>query len=55
MAAYVRFVESAGARVVHIIYDEPENVTLDKLSKLDGVLMPGGGGDYMKIGKFIFD
>jgi gamma-glutamyl hydrolase len=32
MAAYVRFMESSGARVVPIIYDEPFDVIQKKLS-----------------------
>ena len=47
MAAYVKFVEAAGARVVPILYNEPTSVTLDKLSKLDGVLFPGGANSYV--------
>jgi hypothetical protein len=53
MAAYVRFVQGAGARVVPFIYDEPEDVTIEKLGKVNGVLFPGGGGDYIKIGELI--
>lgn len=55
MSAYVKFMESAGARVVPIIYGEPENVILDKLSKLNGVLSPGGGGDYISNGKLVLE
>ena len=44
MSAYVKYMESSGARVVPIIWGEPENVTLDKISHLDGVLFPGGDG-----------
>jgi gamma-glutamyl hydrolase len=55
MSAYVKYMESSGARVVPIIWGEPENVTLDKLSKLDGVLFPGGDGDDYDIGKLVFD
>ena len=32
MSAYVKYMESGGARVVPIIWGEPENVTLDKIS-----------------------
>jgi len=53
MAAYVKFVEAAGARVVPLIWGEPEEVTLDKLSKLNGVLFPGGDGDYDRFGNMI--
>lgn len=50
MAAYVKFMETAGARVVPLILGEPEEVTIDKISKLDGVLFPGGDGDYIDFG-----
>jgi gamma-glutamyl hydrolase len=55
MVGYVNFMESAGARVVPLILGESEEVTLDKLSKMNGVLMPGGGGDYYEHGKYIYD
>ena len=55
MQPYVDFVMSAGARVVPLIVNEPRNVTIDKLSRLNGVLMPGGDGDYLEYGRFIFD
>jgi gamma-glutamyl hydrolase len=50
MAAYVKFMEAAGARVVPLILGEPEQVTYEKLSKLNGVLFPGGDGDYLDYG-----
>jgi gamma-glutamyl hydrolase len=50
MAAYVKFMEAAGARVVPLILGEAEEVTLEKISKLDGVLFPGGDGDYIEMG-----
>ena len=50
MSSYVKFMESSGARVVPLIYGEPEDVTLEKLSKVDGVLFPGGDGDNVAIG-----
>lgn len=55
MAAYVRFVEGAGARVVPFVYNEPEETTIEKLGKVNGVLFPGGAGDYMKIGKLVVE
>jgi gamma-glutamyl hydrolase len=55
MAAYVTFMESAGARVVPLILGEPLENTMDKLSKIDGVLFPGGSGDYYEFGKPIWD
>ena len=55
MAAYVKYLEQAGARVVPLIMGEPEEVTMDKLSKLNGVFFPGGNGDYIDWGRKIFD
>lgn len=40
---YVKFLEAAGARVVPVIYDQPQE-SLDNLqSKLNGILFTGGG------------
>lgn len=50
MAAYVKFLEASGARVVPLILGEPEEITMEKLSKLNGVLFPGGDGDYTDYG-----
>ena len=50
MAAFVKFMEAAGARVVPLILGEPEHVTYEKLSRLSGVLFPGGDGDYLDYG-----
>lgn len=54
MATFVDFMVSAGARVIPLVVGEPQNVTLDKLSKVNGVLFPGGDGDYLEYGRFIF-
>jgi gamma-glutamyl hydrolase len=55
MTAYAQFIEAAGARVVPLVLGEPREVTLEKLSKLNGVLFPGGDGDYLEFGRFIFE
>ena len=55
MAAYVRYMEASGARVVPIIYDEPFETIKEKLSHIDAVLFPGGDGDYLDMGGRIFD
>ena len=55
MSAYVKFMEQNGARVVPIIYGEDPDVIKMKVSKLDGILYPGGGGDYYEMGKQIFE
>jgi len=34
---------------------EPEEVTLAKLRKINGVLFPGGDGEYYEFGKYVFE
>ncbi|KAK6946598.1 Peptidase C26, partial [Dillenia turbinata] len=41
-ASYVKFVESAGARVVPLIYNEPQEILFEKLELVNGVLFTGG-------------
>ncbi|CAL4894440.1 unnamed protein product [Urochloa decumbens] len=56
-ASYVKFVESAGARVVPLVYDEPEERLLEKLSLVNGVLFTGGSqknGSYFETIKRVF-
>ena len=55
MQSYVDWVQAKGARVVPLINGEPKQVTIEKLSKLNGVLFPGGDGDYLEYGRFIFE
>jgi len=55
MAAYVKFMEAAGARVVPLVWNEPEEVTMNKLSQLDGVLFPGGANSYIEYGGRIIE
>ncbi|KAF2070281.1 hypothetical protein CYY_008400 [Polysphondylium violaceum] len=45
-ASYVKYIESAGARVVPILYDiSPQNLkTL--FTSINGILLPGGGVDF---------
>lgn len=53
MSAYPRFFQSYGARIVPILMNESDEVTLKKLKAINGVIFPGGNGDYMAKGKFI--
>lgn len=56
-ASYVKFVESAGARVIPLIYNEPKEVLFNKLNLVNGVLFTGGwakSGLYYEIAKEIF-
>ncbi|KAJ7948788.1 Folate gamma-glutamyl hydrolase [Quillaja saponaria] len=41
-ASYVKFVESGGARVIPLIFNEPPEILLKKLSLVNGVLFTGG-------------
>ena len=56
MADYAQFLEGSGARVVPIIDTESDEQTLEKLSKLNGVLFPGGapGKNYKSKAEFIY-
>lgn len=54
MEAYSTFMETAGARVVPIIMTDEQSVTDAKLAELNGVLFPGGAGDYLEIGDYIY-
>lgn len=55
MAAYVRFLEASGARVVPLIWGEDDEVLYSKLERLNGVLFPGGDGDYIEYGRKIMN
>ncbi|XP_062169098.1 gamma-glutamyl hydrolase 2-like [Alnus glutinosa] len=56
-ASYVKFVESAGARVIPLIYNEPPEILFEKLNLVNGVLFTGGWaktGLYYKVVEAIF-
>lgn len=56
-ASYVKFVESAGARVIPLIYNEPREILFEKLNLVNGVLFTGGWaktGLYFDTAKAIF-
>lgn len=55
MVDYVRYLEASGARVIPIVYNETAAVTQDKMDHIDGVLFPGGDGDYDVLGRRVFD
>lgn len=50
-ASYVKWVESAGARPVPILYDDPDWLLEKKFLSVNGLLIPGGGLD-LKPGRF---
>ncbi|MQL81011.1 hypothetical protein Taro_013456 [Colocasia esculenta] len=57
-ASYVKFVESAGARVIPLIYDEPRKVLDEKLSLVNGVVFTGGWakrGLYFETAQYLFE
>ncbi|KAL0289556.1 UNVERIFIED_CONTAM: Gamma-glutamyl hydrolase 2 [Sesamum calycinum] len=56
-ASYVKFVESGGARVIPLIYNEPPEILHKKLKLVNGVLLPGGStkrGVHFEIVESIF-
>ncbi|XP_054816276.1 gamma-glutamyl hydrolase 2-like [Prosopis cineraria] len=56
-ASYVKFVESAGARVIPLIFNEPWETLLKKLELVNGVLFTGGWaktGSYFETVEKIF-
>ena len=55
MEAYVNFMEAAGARVVPFVQNEDPSVTDEKLKKVNGILFPGGDGDYLTITEHIYN
>jgi len=44
-ASYVKYIESAGGRVVPILYDSPQSELLTLFNQVNGVLFPGGGAE----------
>ena len=55
MASYVQFMEGSGARVVPLLSTDDWATTEEKLSKLDGVLLPGGDNDYTDFARGIYE
>ncbi|KAK7491912.1 hypothetical protein BaRGS_00016931 [Batillaria attramentaria] len=59
-ATYVKYLESAGARVVPVLAGEPESYYNDLFSKINGVLFPGGGvslteSQYARTGRIMYN
>jgi len=59
-AAYVKWLESAGARVVAVQYDLPEPQLVRLLQSINGVVFPGGeldipGSHYQNTSQFIYN
>lgn len=60
-SSYVKFAESAGARVVPIHYDAPEDELKELFKHLNGIIFPGGGTSFredtlfFKAGKILYD
>lgn len=54
-ASYVKYLESAGARVVPLLHNSTAQQLTDKFSKINGLLFPGGGADLRsQLGFFFF-
>jgi len=57
-ATYIKHIESAGGRVIPIIFGvDTEETIKEKMSKINGILFPGGTalGDYYVQGKMIWN
>ncbi|KAL7103752.1 hypothetical protein ACP275_08G198900 [Erythranthe tilingii] len=57
-ASYVKFVESAGARVIPLIYNEPSELRNEKLNLVNGVIFTGGRSkktSYFDVVESIFE
>lgn len=60
-ASYVKFIEGAGGRVVPIWIGQPRDYYIDLMSKINGVLLPGGATffnqthGYADAGKHIYE
>lgn len=48
-ASYVKYAEAAGARVVPIHYDAPEEELRSAFGKINGIIFPGGGVDINNV------
>jgi gamma-glutamyl hydrolase len=55
MSSYVKYFEAQGARVVPLLITESDDEIFEKLEKLNGVVMPGGNGNYLDLGQKIFN
>ena len=56
MAAYVKMIETAGARVIPLFDTDNFDELEMKLQKINGVLFPGGAdGAYYESGRFVFE
>mmetsp|Transcript_34599 Transcript_34599/g.90608 ORF Transcript_34599/g.90608 Transcript_34599/m.90608 type:complete len:313 (+) Transcript_34599:629-1567(+) len=44
-ASYIKYIESAGGRVIPLRYDYPLDKLTDLFGKINGILFPGGGAD----------
>ena len=54
MSSFVKFLETAGARIIPLIPGTSEDQTRDLLSKINGVFLPGGDGDYEDYARFLY-
>ncbi|KAK5579238.1 hypothetical protein RB653_008918 [Dictyostelium firmibasis] len=48
MASYVKYIESAGARVIPIIYNQDNESLKNIFKQINGILLPGGDVDFEK-------
>lgn len=51
-ASYVKFLESAGAQVIPLLFDDDENTIKTLLSQVNGLLFPGGDAEFFTHNSF---
>ena len=54
MSSFVKFLQGAGARIVPLVPNMSEEETRERLSKINGVFLPGGDGDYETYARFLY-
>ena len=55
MSSYVKYFEAQGARVVPLLITQSDEEIYEQLEKLNGVVMPGGNGNYLDLGEKILN
>ena len=54
MSSFVKFLEGAGARIVPLVPTMTASEVDVALSKINGVFLPGGDGDYYDFAKMLY-
>lgn len=54
MSSYVKYFEAQGARVVPLLITQSDEEIFELLEHLNGIVFPGGNGNYLDVGEKIF-